>query len=86
MSVIKGVDCNWELQNIALASSPYLLVGKRMETITGRVDDVFTHIIAIINSLFIGGGSVAERLDRWTWNLEAQCSSPALTASWICSR
>ena len=44
MSVIQGVDCNWELQKIALASSPYLLVGKRMETITGRVDDVFTHI------------------------------------------
>ena len=77
MSVIKGVDCNWELQNIALASSPYLLVGKRMETITGRVDDVFTHIKRL--------GSVAEWLDRWTWNLEAQCSSPALTASWICS-
>ena len=44
MSVIKGVDCNWERQNIALASSPYLLVGKRMETITGRIKDVFTHV------------------------------------------
>ena len=51
-----------------------------METITGRINDVFTHI-----KLFIGGGSVAERLDRWTWNPEAQCSSPSLTASSICS-
>ena len=81
MSVIKGVDCNWERQNIALASSPYLLVGKRMETITGRINDVFTHI-----KLFIGGDSVAERLQRWTWNPEAQCSSLSLTASSICSR
>ena len=31
------------------------------------------------------GGSVAERLERWTSNSQAQISSQALTASWICS-
>ena len=33
----------------------------------------------------LSGGSVAERLEHWTCNLEAPSSSPALTASWICS-
>ena len=32
------------------------------------------------------GGSVAERLERWTCNPEALSSSPTLTASRICSR
>ena len=32
------------------------------------------------------GGSVDERLERRTCNSEAPSSSPALTASWICSR
>ena len=32
------------------------------------------------------GGSVAERLERWTCNSEASIVSPAPTASWICSR
>ena len=32
------------------------------------------------------GGTVAERLERWTCNPEALSSSPTLTASWICSR
>ena len=27
---------------------------------------------------------MAEWLERWTCNPEAPCSSPALTASWIC--
>ena len=31
------------------------------------------------------GGSMAEPLERWTCNSEAPSSSPALTASWICS-
>ena len=31
-------------------------------------------------------GSVSDRLERWTCNSEALSSSPALTASWICSR
>ena len=44
VSTLKGVHFNWEWQNIALASSPYVLVGKRMETITGRINDVFTNI------------------------------------------
>ena len=30
--------------------------------------------------------NVAELLEHWTCNLEAQSSSPALTAGWICSR
>ena len=29
---------------------------------------------------------MAERLEPWTFNSEAPSSSPALTASWICSR
>ena len=32
------------------------------------------------------GGSVAEWLERRTRNSEARSSTPALTASWICSR
>ena len=32
------------------------------------------------------GGSVAERLERWTCNPEALSSSPTLSSSWICSR
>ena len=32
------------------------------------------------------GGSVAERLERWTCNSDAPSSWPTLTASWICSR
>ena len=32
------------------------------------------------------GGSVAKWSERWTCNSEALSSSPALTASWICSR
>ena len=31
-------------------------------------------------------GSMVERLERWTCNSETPSSSPALTASWICSR
>ena len=31
-------------------------------------------------------GSVDEWLERWTYNLEAPNSSPALADSWICSR
>ena len=30
-------------------------------------------------------GSVAAWIERWTCNSEAPSSSPALTASWICS-
>ena len=33
----------------------------------------------------VGGGGVAERLERWTCNSEAPSRSPVLTASWICS-
>ena len=32
------------------------------------------------------GGSMAEWLERWTCYSEASSSSPAPTASWICSR
>ena len=47
----------------------------------GRVSD---RMFMSIN-VFRLGGSVAEWLDRWTCNSEAQSSSPALTAIWICS-
>ena len=40
---------------------------------------------ATVSSVGTCGGSVAEWLERWTCNSEAQSSSPALTASWICS-
>ena len=36
--------------------------------------------------VYTQASNVAERLERWTCNLEALSSSPALTASWICSR
>ena len=37
-------------------------------------------------SLFLPlGGSMAEWLERWTCKSEAPSSSPAVTASWICS-
>ena len=42
--------------------------------------------IESLMSFFNRGGSVAERLKRWTCNLEAQSSSPALTTCWTCSR
>ena len=32
------------------------------------------------------GGSVAERLEHWTYNLEALWSSPTLTTRWISSQ
>ena len=44
-----------------------------------RRDSYFSFYILI-------GGNVAERFERWTCNPEALSSSPALTASWICSR
>ena len=42
--------------------------------------------LKIVNSLAFERGSVAEWLERWTCNSETSRSSPAVTASWICSR
>ena len=51
------------------------------------VDHESCNALVIINlHNFQGGGSLAEQLERWNCNSEAPSASPALTASWICSR
>ena len=55
-------------------------VGQERPTLPTQVDNQNTGFICPVSH-----GSVAEWLERRTCNFEDPSSSPALTASWICS-
>ena len=57
----------------------FLSVGQDRPTLPTKVDNQNT---GFISSFPVSHGW----LERWTCNFKAPSSSPALTASWICSR
>ena len=59
------------------------LMKKGQDSLEMMKRQVPCHFVVFVISL---GGSVAERLEHCTCNLEALWSSPALTARWICSQ
>ena len=67
---IGGEESQYSVGNVLLSLGFQLHVG-------------LFHDMGIVILLPVGG-SVAEQLEYWTCNSEAQSSSPALTANWIC--